>query len=69
MPYISNIQRHGTRIGFCEITKEGCFIIILTRKQVRTFLNLLPSSEGDKEKFAVDQPLEVVDISANLSRN
>ncbi|KAF9531630.1 GTP-binding protein 1 [Crepidotus variabilis] len=25
---------------------------------VRTFLNLLPSSEGDKEKFAVDQPLE-----------
>lgn len=26
---------------------------------VRTFLNLLPSSEGDKEKFAVDQPFEV----------
>ncbi|KAF6761285.1 GTP-binding protein 1 [Ephemerocybe angulata] len=25
---------------------------------VRTFLNLLPSSEGDKEKFAVDQPFE-----------
>ncbi|KAF8973275.1 GTP-binding protein 1 [Flammula alnicola] len=25
---------------------------------VRTFLNLLPSSEGDTEKFAVDQPLE-----------
>lgn len=25
---------------------------------VRTFLNLLPSSEGDKDKFAVDQPLE-----------
>lgn len=26
---------------------------------VRTFLNLLPSSEGDDEKFASDQPLEV----------
>ncbi|KAJ2916809.1 hypothetical protein MD484_g3627, partial [Candolleomyces efflorescens] len=26
--------------------------------QLRTFLNLLPSSEGDKDKFAVDQPLE-----------
>lgn len=26
---------------------------------LRTFLNLLPSSEGDKEKFAVDQPFEV----------
>ncbi|KAF4620322.1 hypothetical protein D9613_000686 [Agrocybe pediades] len=25
---------------------------------LRTFLNLLPSSEGDTEKFAVDQPLE-----------
>ncbi|KAF7361886.1 GTP-binding protein 1 [Mycena venus] len=25
---------------------------------VRTFLNLLPSSEGDQEKFAVNQPLE-----------
>jgi len=25
---------------------------------VRTFLNLLPSSEADNEKFAVDQPLE-----------
>ncbi|KAF9038291.1 P-loop containing nucleoside triphosphate hydrolase protein [Hymenopellis radicata] len=25
---------------------------------VRTFLNLLPSSEGDKEKFAANQPLE-----------
>ncbi|KAJ7647327.1 GTP-binding protein 1 [Roridomyces roridus] len=25
---------------------------------VRTFLNLLPSSEGDHEKFAVNQPLE-----------
>ncbi|TEB38306.1 GTP-binding protein 1 [Coprinellus micaceus] len=25
---------------------------------LRTFLNLLPSSEGDKEKFAVDQPFE-----------
>lgn len=27
--------------------------------QLRTFLNLLPSSEGDTDKFAVDQPLEV----------
>ena len=26
---------------------------------LRTFLNLLPSSEGDTEKFAADQPLEV----------
>ncbi|KAF8829234.1 hypothetical protein HHX47_DHR3000709 [Lentinula edodes] len=26
--------------------------------QLRTFLNLLPSSEGDTDKFAVDQPLE-----------
>ncbi|TFK44701.1 P-loop containing nucleoside triphosphate hydrolase protein [Crucibulum laeve] len=25
---------------------------------VRTFLNLLPSSEGDSEKFSLDQPLE-----------
>ncbi|KAJ2922724.1 hypothetical protein H1R20_g14360, partial [Candolleomyces eurysporus] len=29
-----------------------------SRTQLRTFLNLLPSSEGDKDKFAVDQPLE-----------
>ncbi|KAG5342991.1 hypothetical protein C0989_005942 [Termitomyces sp. Mn162] len=29
-----------------------------TINQVRTFLNLLPSSEADAEKFAVDQPLE-----------
>lgn len=27
-------------------------------QQLRTFLNLLPSSEGDAEKFATDQPLE-----------
>lgn len=27
--------------------------------QLRTFLNLLPASEGDTEKFLVDQPLEV----------
>jgi GTPase len=27
--------------------------------QMRTFLNLLPSSEGDHEKFVSDQPLEV----------
>lgn len=26
---------------------------------LRTFLNLLPASEGDTEKFAADQPLEV----------
>ncbi|EEB87054.1 hypothetical protein MPER_15772, partial [Moniliophthora perniciosa FA553] len=26
---------------------------------LRTFLNLLPSSEADTDKFAVDQPLEV----------
>lgn len=26
---------------------------------VRTFLNLLPSSEADSDKFAIDQPLEV----------
>ncbi len=27
---------------------------------LRTFLNLLPSSEGDPTKFASDQPLEVM---------
>ena len=27
--------------------------------QVRTFLNLLPASEGDAERFDVTQPLEV----------
>lgn len=27
--------------------------------QLRTFLNLLPPSEGDNEKFSADQPLEV----------
>lgn len=27
--------------------------------QLRTFLNLLPSSEGDTDKFVADQPLEV----------
>lgn len=34
--------------------------LILNRRnlQVRTFLNLLPSSEADSEKFAADQPLE-----------
>ncbi|KAJ7218061.1 P-loop containing nucleoside triphosphate hydrolase protein [Mycena pura] len=30
----------------------------LTQHQLRTFLNLLPSSEADQEKFAVNQPLE-----------
>ena len=32
---------------------------------VRTFLNLLPSSEGDGDKFAADQPLEVIPIDQN----
>lgn len=27
--------------------------------QLRTFLNLLPASESDNEKFLTDQPLEV----------
>jgi len=31
----------------------------LTLLQVRTFLNLLPSSEADADKFALNQPLEV----------
>ncbi|KAL0072375.1 hypothetical protein AAF712_000138 [Marasmius tenuissimus] len=37
---------------------------------LRTFLNLLPSSEADTDKFAVDQPLEVLNsycISRSLS--
>lgn len=35
--------------------------------EVRTFLNLLPSSEGDTEKFAVNQPLEVPAFSIYFS--
>ena len=31
--------------------------------QVRTFLNLLPSSETDNEKFTADQPLEVIVVN------
>ena len=31
-------------------------------EQVRTFLNLLPSSEVDADKFSVGQPLEVCSI-------
>lgn len=36
-------------------------------KQVRTFLNLLPSSEADGEKFAANQPLEVLQSSTIAS--
>jgi hypothetical protein len=32
---------------------------ILVLNQMRTLLNLLPSSDGDESKFSVDQPLEV----------
>lgn len=34
---------------------------------VRTFLNLLPSSEGDSDKFASDQPLEVRQLKFHYS--
>jgi hypothetical protein len=55
-----------------NVTGEGLdFVSLLSRcpgddagltqiqKQLRTFLNLLPSSEGE-EKFTVNQPLEVI---------
>jgi hypothetical protein len=32
---------------------------MLRNMQVRTFMNLLPSSEGDTDKYVADQPLEV----------
>ena len=35
--------------------------------QVRTFLNLLPSSEADNEKFTADQPLEVVIVNLMIA--
>lgn len=34
-----------------------CYQLIIAN-QLRTFLNLLPSSEGDEEKFSLDDPLE-----------
>ena len=38
-----------------------------TPLQVRTFLNLLPSSEADTDKFALNQPLEVGGILSSLN--
>jgi len=32
--------------------------------QFRTFLNLCPSSEGDQEKYPIDQPLEVMQFDS-----
>ena len=39
----------------------------LTLLQVRTFLNLLPSSEADTNKFALNQPLEVSGTLSTLN--
>ncbi|KAH8107926.1 P-loop containing nucleoside triphosphate hydrolase protein [Cristinia sonorae] len=44
-------QRLCPIIQLSNVTGEGL-------DYVRTFLNLLPASEGDTEKFMVDQPLE-----------
>ena len=33
---------------------------------IRTFLNLLPSSEDDEDKFAPDQPLEVLKANSYI---
>ncbi|KAG6874469.1 hypothetical protein C0995_010379 [Termitomyces sp. Mi166 len=57
----------GANAGLIGMSKEHLaialalsvpIVVCITKGQVRTFLNLLPSSEVDDEKFAVDQPLE-----------
>lgn len=52
----SNVTGEG--LDYVEVSSSShlCSYDIL---QLRTFLNLLPSSERDTSKFAVDQPLEV----------
>lgn len=37
---------------------------LIHRFQLRTFLNLLPPSDTNRELFAIDQPLEVVLLGA-----
>ena len=56
---VSNVT--GTGLDFVCIAGQTVLQLCLTSRplQVRTFLNLLPASEGDAERFDATQPLEV----------
>ena len=54
---LSNVTGQG--LDFVGVRLQNSLSSDSNLAQLRTFLNLLPSSEGDKDKFAVDQPLEV----------
>ncbi|KXN90600.1 GTP-binding protein 1 [Leucoagaricus sp. SymC.cos] len=56
---ISNVTGEGlNHVGYFRRTTKSLILNVST-VQLRTFLNLLPSSEHDVTKFAVDQPLEI----------
>jgi len=53
----SNVTGEG--LDYVGASSSSHLYIFYKILQLRTFLNLLPSSERDTSKFAVDQPLEV----------
>ena len=55
---VSNVTGEGLDFVSSCLTFRPVLLLI-PFDQVRTFLNLLPSSEADNEKFTADQPLEV----------
>lgn len=61
MPHIPSLQRHWDRSRLRTYSpferSQRCLTSL--GLQVRTFLNLLPASEGDAERFDSTQPLEV----------
>jgi len=61
MSYIPGLQRYGNWSRFRTYSSFERSQRCLTSRglQVRTFLNLLPASEGDAERFDATQPLEV----------
>ena len=63
---VSNVT--GTGLDFvCVADQTFCQLCLTSRAfQVRTFLNLLPASEGDVERFDSTQPLEVPFTITNL---
>jgi hypothetical protein len=63
---VSNVT--GTGLDFVRIAHMSSQRCLTSRgPQVRTFLNLLPASEGDAERFDATQPLEVYLLLLTLS--
>ena len=62
MPHLPSIERHWGRSRSRQYPGDSrsCYFLMTFYVQMRTFLNLLPSSEADYEKFTTDQPLEVI---------